>query len=185
MSYYYLAASLPLLTLGDPPPFSSGDFLFRCQGVLSDEDHEELRRILENRAREGVSEFARRWLSSETQIGNAIAKARATRAGIEVRPYLHAYAAADIAAEYAAADAMSKSNPWERRFALDRCRWNVLDELALRDPYGLDAVLAFAAKLQLTEQLAAMSEDAGREVVESFIQKQIDRKFENQETAQA
>lgn len=185
MSYYYLAAGLPLLTLGDPPPLSSADFLFRCQGALSDEDHKELRLILDDRAREGVSDFARDWLSSETQICNTIAMARATRAGVEVRPYLHSYAAADIAAQYAASDAMSRSQPLEREFALDRCRWNVLEELASRDPYGLDAILAFGAKLQLAERWAALSEDAGRETVETFIRNQIDRKFESEETAQA
>ena len=58
---------------------------------------------------------------------------------------------------------------WKREQALDRCRWHVVEELALPDPFGLAAVLAFAIKLRIAERWAALNETVGERKVEDFI----------------
>jgi len=171
MEYYYLVASQPWLTLGDKPPVSLEEYLFSAAPVLSPEDYEELRRVLEGRLDECRSDFARRWRDMDAQLRNAVAAVRAQRNGVEARRYHHAHGGFEVWIEKAVADAYAKADPLERELALDRCRWRIVEQLAAADPFGLAGVLAFAVKLVLAHRWAAMEEEAGRtalaEAVES------------------
>jgi len=178
--YYYLTASLPELTLGEAPPYTPEDFLFHCQGTLSTDDLEELRCVVENRLDDAQSDFTRRWKNLDTQMRNSVARIRANRLGVDVRPYTRPHSGYSMAAEHAVADAMSRSHLLERVTALDRSRWNALDELTEGERFGFEAVLAFAVKLRLMERWARLSEDAGRERVETFITENVDKAMQQQ-----
>jgi Protein of unknown function (DUF2764) len=56
---------------------------------------------------------------------------------------------------------MELEDPHARELLLDRLRWTLLDELAARPAFGLQAVLAYGLKLRLAEKWAAMDEAAG------------------------
>jgi hypothetical protein len=178
--YYYLTASLPALTLGDPPPFSSEDFLFHCQGALSEADWNELRCVVENRLDEAQASFTRQWYDLDTQMRNTVARIRANRIGVDVRPYLRPHGGYSMAAEHEVSDAMSRSHLLERVTALDRSRWNALDDLVGENQFGFPAVLAFAVKLRLMERWARLSEDVGRERIETFITDNVDKAMQQQ-----
>jgi hypothetical protein len=45
-SYYYFAASLPMLLWGGKVPFSLADFLSDCQRLLEETDYALVRRLL-------------------------------------------------------------------------------------------------------------------------------------------
>ena len=171
MSYYYLVASLPTMVLGENPPVTPEAFRFSCTGVLKEDDLWDLDAVLAGRPDQGSSEFARDWFSAEAQLRNAAVRLRGTRLGVEARGYLKDHPGFSVAVEKAVADAFAKGNPLEREFALDRARWQVLDELTLRDTFGLPAVLAFAVKLQLASRWAQMKDDEGQKRVEELVGK--------------
>lgn len=168
MPYHYLVASLPTLTFGDQIPFSSRDFLSRCTGVLKAEHLAILAAVLHGQTVQGSS-FAASWTARETQLRNALARFRGARLGVDSRSFEREHTGFDVAMSKAITDALAQHTPLEREQALDRCRWHVVEELALPDPFGLAAVLAFAIKLRIAERWAALNETVGERKVEDFI----------------
>jgi hypothetical protein len=71
--------------------------------------------------------------------------------------------------EKAVTDAFAKPNPLERELTLDRCRWQLADDLALRAAFGLSAVLAYAVKLQIAARWAGLKDEPGRQRVEELV----------------
>jgi hypothetical protein len=170
MSYEYLVASLPMLFPGDPPPFGVADFLFRCSGVLSPEHLRTLEHLLAGRTGEDDHAAARDWAARDTQLRNAVAQARATAWQADAKPHLRPHPGFDGLVRDGVEDALTKPTPLERERALDRCRWRILDEIALRDPFGMGTVVAFAMKLQIAGRWAALTVDAGQAALESRLE---------------
>lgn len=168
MSYQYVIASLPMLFFGDPPPVRSAEWRRQMQGVLTDADL-----VCVDAFREGQpitgSPFADQWQAKETQLCNAIARARAARLGVEVHSRLQEHAGYDMSIEDAVTDAFTKQNPLECEKEIDRCRWHIAEELAWPEPFGLATILAFAIKLRIAERWAGLRDDAGQQAVEQFV----------------
>ena len=169
MKHYYLVSSLPTLVLGEAVPFDVNAFRFSCIGVLIEDDLRELDLLLAGRSAEGQSAFNKEWSAVEAQLRNATARVRATRLGIDARNYLRDHPGFNTLVEKAVADAFAKATPLEREWELDRCRWIVLEELALRDAFGLMAVMAFAAKLAIAVRWASLKDETGRKRVEELV----------------
>jgi hypothetical protein len=173
VSYYYLASSLPALTLGEPPPISLEAFRASIEPILKEEDLAEFDCVTQGRFAEASSAFARAWHDADTQVRNAVARARANRRSADVKPFLQEHEGFSVTIDRMVTDAYAKPNPLERDLELDRVRWKLLGDMATEAPFGLPAILAFAKQLQLAQRWAAMDEEQGQERVEAFIRKQI------------
>jgi len=167
--YNYLVASLPMIFFGDPPPFSGAEFLRRCGGVLTPDHAAAVARTLRDEPSPDGPPAEAFWHARLTQLRNAVAAARAQRAGGDARGTARPHAGYDVYLAQAANDAFAQANPLERELALDRARWRALDELAHADPFGPGAVIAFAGKLRVAERWAALGEEKGRARVEELI----------------
>ena len=176
MKYSYLVSSLPTLALGEPIPYTPEEFRFHCTGALSRGDLEELGRVLDGRAGEGTSAFARAWHGIETQVRNATARQRAAARGIEARSYLREHPGFDAYVEKGVAEAFAKPNPLERELALERLRWGALEDLARKEPFGLSAVLAFAVRLQIAARWAGLTPEAGRQQFEERVSRTLEER---------
>ncbi|MCX7886942.1 MAG: DUF2764 domain-containing protein [Verrucomicrobiae bacterium] len=168
MNYYYVIASLPMLFFGEPPPFSAAEWRRQLRGVLSDEDLAQVEAFLDQRPLPG-NRFYEQWQLRIIQLQNAIARARAARLGVEVHPYLKEHPGFDVAIQNAVTHAFTKDNPLEREMELDRCRWQIADELARPHPFGIERLFAFALQLRIAERWAALREEAGLRIVAEFI----------------
>ncbi|QKS27692.1 DUF2764 family protein [Accumulibacter sp.] len=168
MSYHYLVASLPMLSLDTPPPFSSRDFLSHCHGVLKTSDLAVLEAIVSGSVVIGNA-VAATWTARETQTRNLIAQFRAARLGVDPRPFLRDHSGYDVALAQAVTDALAAATPVEREQALDRCRWRIAEELSLADPFGFASILAFAIKLGIAERWARLTEAAGGRQAEALL----------------
>lgn len=167
--YNYLVSSLPALSLEAAPPYTPEEFRFQCQGVLSDTDLGELDLLLAGQAAEGRSSFSRQWAAGDAQIRNTAAGMRGSKLGVDAKPFLHSHPGYMVWLDKEVSDALAKASPLDREMGLDGARWKLVDELALADPSGLPAVLAFAVKLTLVSRWSAMQEDAGRERLEKLV----------------
>lgn len=168
--YTYLVSSLPTLVMGNPPPFRGDDFLFRLQGVLPDFERAQVAAILAGNP-VGGSPFAEAWQSRETQMRNAIVRARASVQNLDARGMLRGHPGFDVSVSTAVVNAFAKEDPLERELDLDRCRWHLAEELAWPDMFGFGAVLAFAVKLRIVSRWADMNDKTGTDCVETFIEK--------------
>ena len=178
MKYYYLAASLPSLALGEDPPVSGAQFDELCREHLRP-DHlqalEEMRNAFEQAPHHGV---IREWAAGETCLRNAVVTHRATRLRRDADPYLREQAGVDLYTEKETNDAFARPNPLDREMALDRIRWRHADELAGYDPFDVRAILAYGIKLRLAERWAAMSDEEGSKKAEEI----VNRTMEEQQT---
>lgn len=168
--YYYLVASLPPLALGEPLPFTPEEWARGCATMMEPEDFEELRRALDGRIHEGTSAFARAYTQLETQLRNAVAVERAKRRGVEPRRYLREHAGFSVGVEEAVEDAYEQKDPLAREEALDRCRWQMAEELAREDAFGLSALLAFAVKLRLAQRWARLDKRTGAQALQERVE---------------
>lgn len=172
---YYLVASLPTLNLEEPAAWTPDEFLFHCQGALSPEEWRELALLTEGRLAEGESDFAHWWVQLDTQIRNQMARHRSARLGVEARSWMRMHSGYDVAVEQSIADALSRANPMERELALDRCRWQALDERIQVNPFGFETVLAYAIRLQLLNRWRGLTEEEGLKRIEEFITANADQ----------
>jgi len=182
MKYYYLAASLPSLALGEDPPVSGGRFDELCREHLCPADLralEEMKTAFEQEPSHGV---VREWRNSETRLRNAAVTQRASRLRREAEPHLREQAGADLYTEKEATDAFARPNPLEREMALDRVRWRHADELAGYDPFDTRAILAYAIKLRLAERWAAMSDEEGSKKTEEIVNQTTNEEKTTMET---
>ena len=172
MAYEYLLASLPMIFFEDPPPFSSESFRSLCEAQLSAAHMTALERVLSaTPPPPGAGRFEHDWHARETQVRNEAALARATRAGVEAKPYLRTHEGYDVFLKESVSDAFERPNPLERERELDRTRWRLIDEgVGPIEPFGLSAVLAYAAKLRIAERWAARTEESGRERLEAWME---------------
>ena len=168
--YTYLVASLPTLRPGEAGGLTAEQFRFRCQGVLDAADLKELDAVLSGRPWEGASRFCKEWADAGVQLRNSVAKGRGAKLGVDAKPYLRSHGGYRVWLDRAVSEALAKANPLECEVALDEARWQVADDLAQADAWGLGAVLAFAAKLKLAERWEGMKEETGRGKLDELVE---------------
>jgi len=169
VSYYYLVAGLPLLSLDQPVPFTPDEYFLSCEHLLSDSDRTDMQHILEGHPERCRNRLVKEWVARDTQLRSAIARARAARKRVEAYPYIREFSGYDAYSEKVAAEAMSEPNPLAREMNIDRFRWRLLDELSLADPFGAFTLFAFVIKLQMSAQWQKRTKDRGRDRVDELI----------------
>lgn len=166
-AYYYLMASVPMLSLGETPAISSEDFRRACAEHLTQRDMAALDALGQEPPAPGIG---REWHASETRIRNAAARLRAARLKRDAAQYTREQVGVDLAAEEAVGDAFARPNPMERERAIDRLRWQQIETLTGYDPFSSDAVLAYALKLRLAERWARLEDEAGLERADRMVE---------------
>ena len=160
MNYWYLVASLPLLTFSAEPPASFTDFRALCGEHGAQRDLVELDAVL---AGGGTSPFARAWHDFNVRVRDECAVHRAARLGIDPGPWRGAVGVPDASLAAAVRDAMQQADPHARELQLDALLWRRLEELAQAAPFGLPALLSYGLRLQIVLRWANRSEASGRQ----------------------
>ncbi len=176
MKYYFFAATLPLLSMEGPPPFSIAEFRARCAEHLNADDSKALAEIMGDANGTTAShDFVRQWRNVDTAMRNAVARARAARSQRDAAPYLRPQAGVDVQLDKGVADAFQKASPLERERALDRLLWSRLDDAAGYDPFDGKAILAYAVRLRILERWSRLDESAGKRQVTERVATQQSR----------
>ncbi|HAS81237.1 MAG TPA: hypothetical protein DCS43_00795 [Verrucomicrobia bacterium] len=174
MSCFYLIASLPSVTLGQPLPMTPDAFKALCQDQLGLRDQQAVGVLCDGpdfgeTAARSTHPFVVRWQARETQLRNAVARMRAARHKGDAAGAIRSHTGFDTAIEDGVEEAFTRSNPLEREEALDQLRWRILDELAGVDPFATSVVMAYAVKLRLAQRWAAHDEGVAMGRVEKAI----------------
>ena len=161
MSYEYFASTLPSFSFGAPPPMEAAALLASAEGNLSAKDFAALAALLSD----GPSDhpFVRAWRDRETQLRNAVARARAARLGgaEAAARWTRPHGGWSVALETGVAAAFQEKDPLRRHAALARLRWDAAVDLAGLNPFSAEAVLAYAVRLLVAADLAKADADAG------------------------
>jgi len=186
MSYYYLIASLPSLSM-EQAPISEEEFQSRCEAELTVRDLEVLRELEKVLLAEpGITHtFNTAWSNHEIQLRNTIARIRAAKRQSDADRVLRPHGGFSALIDDAIEHAWAQPTPLAREKALDALRWQMLDDLQGPDPFSFRVILAYAVKRRLAQRWASMDAEAGwTSAAETFEQQPAGRDRQNEpETA--
>lgn len=100
---------------------------------------------------------------------NALVFARTARLHINPQQFLREPEEIDKNSVSVAAEILSKQNPLEKERTLDAYRWQILDELAASDYFGISSLFSFILKLKLVMRWKSFNEEKGRDVVRRLL----------------
>ncbi len=175
--HWYLVSSLPYLRFGEKPPLDRIAFRAACVGQLVPADLAVLDAVLENC--EPPAGAALQWWTGEVQLRDAVVRVRAKARSADASRFIKPHVGFSTTIEKMVADAFTRSNPLEQEMEIDRARWILAEEIAVSDPFGFPAVLAFAVKLRIAERWAAMDEKTGQERVEDVVTSALESPITN------
>jgi len=169
--YEYFASTLPSFAFGAPPPMSAEELRAAAEGNLRAADLAALDALLSGAPSDHP--FVAAWRDRDTQLRNAVARARAARGaasggassagGEGAARWLRPHGGWSAAVESGVSAAFQEPDALRRHRALARLRWDQATELAGLDPFSSAAVLAYAVRLVLAADLAKADEEAGLE----------------------
>lgn len=169
MNYYYLAASLPTLSMSSKPSISSEDFRAIAAENLSRSDIKALEELDAMWETEPEHPFVRSWKAKEISIRNSLARLRASELNKDAKPFLREPDHYDSDSELYVHEAVIRENPLESEQLLDRCRWNALDSMSNLSEFSGNAILSYSIKLRIAERWARMDAAAGSEAADSVV----------------
>lgn len=168
-SYYYLAASLPMLTDSlQPPPLSTGDMLDQCRRFMNGDDYRVLLRadlnpelpLEESDSSDGPLSIGDEFRVWERSLRNDLARLRCAEQNQDAEAFTRDSEAAFGTAE-AAAEAMARATPLEAELYLNRRRWMKAEELGAGHLFDVEFLAAYRLKLLLQERHAMFDEERG------------------------
>lgn len=168
MNYYYLASSLPPVTMDEAPSLSLADFLELCEDHVTEMDLHALRAALDDSTACNHPAVLT-WREKNTQLRNMVAKARAHRKKLDPTSFVRAHEDFDTGLEQAVDEAFAINSPLGREKALDACRWSLIGEIEGFNEFSSTALVGYALKLRLTERWASLDEETGQHEMNSMV----------------
>lgn len=153
-SYYYLVATLPMLRYEDSAPMSHEAFLELCHGNIGDSDYRLIRAAsLAATPDEGFQKhpFLRKWNTFRDMVTRELNDQRARKLELGGDRYKN-----EGDKEYRISEtvraALSASDPLQGELLLMQLYWKYLDDLSGLHTFDIEALLAYAVKLQILER---------------------------------
>ncbi|HJO94284.1 MAG TPA: hypothetical protein QF753_12860 [Victivallales bacterium] len=168
---YYLVSSLPLLTLGEKPPFSSDKYIEMCKTFLTEKQMEDLLslNLIPNHTDSADSEVINRWYDWETCLRNSVAKIRSSVFNKDFSSFLKYENDYFSEIDKGVQEAYSADNPLEKEDAIDKLRWTSLDNIEAKHQFDFGKLCIYKIRLMLCEKRMKRSESKGKENLDNTL----------------
>ncbi len=175
-SYYYFAASLPMIDFDSKQSLSIEDFLRDCERLLIREDFCLVSELLSDGQGNVKTHNAtyNAWADFNRRFRNEMVWFRAEDSGKDPLEYIHGDRYSDPYLVDVIHQAAKKKNLLEGEEMLDRVRWQYLEELSNGQYYNLEFIICYGLKLKILERHQEFTSPKGREVLDEL--KTIDMK---------
>lgn len=172
--YYYLIASLPMLEFGMKVPFSYERFLSSCREQLDRHDMEtiESSSIFPSEDARGTSSTLREWKKFDTALRNELVKVRAAKYSKDPQRYIRGDGHIDHSITTFVQWAVNQDSPLESELALDRMRWEKIEDLRRGHYFDIDYLITYALHLQMLERWERINADDGMEALGRLLEKE-------------
>ena len=165
-SYYYLLAQLPFLSSTEQkPPMSSQSFIALAQSLVTEKDAALLQKLsldFDNEGKPSGCVFVDKWQEWERTLRLNMAKHRALHLKRDAQAGGGEPPCVPQDAALAAAKAVNSDiNPLEGEIAIDKARWNAIEEIAGNDYFSRNHVFAYFLKLLLLERRESFDTEKG------------------------
>ena len=166
-SYYYFAASLPMLAFEGAPPFSCESFLDDCKRIMQPKDFDVIYNVVDGTGTVDNS-VAKAWQQFEDSFRNEAAWFRASEINRGPSDYMRGERSVDPLVVEALAQAAKSSDLFEGEKILDLARWDFLDTLVQGHFFDIEFLIVYAVKLKILERYKHIESRKGREVFEAY-----------------
>ena len=167
--FYYLVSTLPMLRFDAEPALSTETFLAQCRQQLPPDRCSDLEGVGLALHGSPCCRAEARWQAFETCVRNVFVRIRAAARGIAPAPWLAEETDVWPGAARRIEEAMKQQNPAERERALDRLRWDFLEDLTVGHRFDFDGLVVYRLQLLLAEKRAARSTAEGEEVLAHLV----------------
>jgi hypothetical protein len=172
--YYYAVSTLPMLFFEGDPSQSEEFFLDFCRDQLTASDFAALEatRLLMDESVAASTPLGSGWFVQELGLRNSLVSLRAAGLGWDEDDYLHRDSAGrtwtDLPrVEEVVRAAVAAGDPLKSELALDRYRWDLLDELEVGHYFDVTKLQIYYLKLQLLWRKERISSETGQETFDA------------------
>ena len=180
LDLFYFLSTLPTLRAGEKPPFSYEDFLAQCGQSLPAEMFAKLQTLsIVPHTSAKADETQAQWNSFETFLRNVLAELRQgkfPRGTVQSKLRETDFLSPGVRKQLE--DAMGLTAPLEREEAIDRIRWNLLEELKACHSFDFTTLEIYSLQLQLSEKQTSRSAERGSAVFQSILEKGLEQAAE-------
>ncbi|MDD5644022.1 MAG: DUF2764 family protein [bacterium] len=171
-SYYYLCASLPMLSFGSKPPMPNEGFLTYCSEHLPQKDFSVLKNSLLVPSEPGhVTQSAlEAWEKFETSLRNELVNTRAKKLGRDGADYFRGEYVPDPFLAAAVTEASGEETPLEVERKIDTARWEKLEEIENQHFFDLHFLVVYFLKLQILNKWDNIRTEEGRKIAIGLLQ---------------
>ena len=134
-----------MLNFGTKPPFGMEKFLYMCEGLVSADDLETLKKAIKSFGLGRYHDF-------EAALRNELVKIRAHRKHLDASKFLREDGYADQWISHIAATACRNPSVIDAQNLLDLDRWRFLDELSVGHYFDIEILIVYAHKLSILEK---------------------------------
>ena len=169
-SYYYFAASLPMINWGGKLPLTSDEFLLMAQRLLAHGDRELVERLLKGNDEdiETDNAVALSWFKFDRNFRNEIAWFRAHRAHKNPNQSVRGVKENEPSLRETVHEVSRTSNLLEAEKLLDWTYWQYLDNLSSGHHYDLEFIICYGLKLKILERHHEYKSPKGSEVFDGM-----------------
>ena len=157
-SYYYLVATLPLLRYEGSSPFDTLSFLEQCKNQVSARDYQAIESALSGRP--SSHPFLKKWQQFTSMVAKELNDQRSKKLGLSASKYRNE-GEKEFRIGEAVRQALSNENALDAELSLLELKWNYLDEIEALHHFDVEALLAYAVKLQLLERKSLFTKEEG------------------------
>ncbi len=167
-SYYYFAASLPMIDWEGKLPMPSEEFLLTARRILVEEDYTIIESLIRKDVdpRELSNPTACSWATFSRNFHNEIAWFRAKRAGQDPFQSIHGDRGNEVFLKEAVQQASKMSNLMEAEKSLDKISWQFLDDLGASHYYDLEFLIVYGLKLKILERHEGYKSSKGKDFID-------------------
>ena len=169
--YYYLCASMSMLSFGTKPPQSNEDFIACCREHLTDSDLEALEKaVLSPQPDIRRSQTVlKNWNDFEVSLRNEIVISRAKKMRKDSADYIRGGYVHEPRLAAIITEAVGERIPLEVEKRIDLARWDRLEEIGREHYFDLSFLIVYYLKLQLVNKWYNIVTEKGEEILEELL----------------
>ncbi len=160
--FYYTVASLPMLSYDEPSGLKVADYMADCRKWLKPVEWEMLSSAVLNpdTVKASISSVAEEFMIWEISLRNELVLLRAAAMGLEADNFIVKSERYPETASLAA-HAFKQESPMDAEDALNRGRWQFLENLKVGHFFDLEYLILYSLQLQILERKSCFEEETG------------------------
>ncbi|MBN2190717.1 MAG: DUF2764 family protein [Candidatus Aureabacteria bacterium] len=171
-NYYYLCASLPMLSFGAKPPMSNEQFLDYSAQHLSEKDFFVLKKssLVPSGAQDASRNALKIWRDFEISLRNELVNIRAKKLGKDSHDYFRGEYVPDPFIAAMVTEAAGEETPLEVEKRIDTARWDKLEEIERQHFFDLHFLVVYFLKIQILNKWDNIKAEEGRKIAIELLQ---------------